>query len=133
MLTCGHTTIHASSACNEDKSVSYLIQNLDSILARFTNKAKLQFKAASLEEYKSRFKTTLEDFQTWSIDPAAWERSLAEKAKPAKSSEPRKEKSTTTAKAKVAPAPQPAATHQSHAGDRANKAYISCGRWLALG
>jgi hypothetical protein len=63
----------------EDK-VEYLIGNLDILVNRFRNKNP-NVQPSTLKVYKSRVKSTLEDYLAWSKDPIAWERSVSERPK----------------------------------------------------
>ncbi len=76
---------------NEDEdSLNFISQNLDVLTHRFGNKNP-NVQASTLKVYKSRTKSSIEDFRAWSADPFAWERCVTEKAK-ASASENRKEK-----------------------------------------
>lgn len=86
------------TACNnlfsvlneEEDSIDYILGNLDLLINRFRNKNN-NVRASTLKVYKSRVKSSLEDYQAWSADPFAWERAITDKAK-AQGLESRKEK-----------------------------------------
>lgn len=79
------------SVLNEDEdSLDYILKNLDVLTNRFRNK-NTSVQASTLKVYKSRVKSSLEDFKAWSADPFAWERAITDKAK-ASGLESRKEK-----------------------------------------
>lgn len=79
------------SVLNEDEdSLDYILKNLDVLTNRFRNK-NTTVQASTLKVYKSRVKSSLEDFKAWSADPFAWERAVTDKAK-ASGLESRKEK-----------------------------------------
>ncbi len=74
------------TACNnlfslvneEEDNLDYILGNLDLLISRFRNKSK-SVNEATLKVYKSRVKSSLEDYKFWSNDPFAWERKLNEK------------------------------------------------------
>ena len=76
------------TACNnlfsvvqeEEDNVEYMLNNLDVLIHRFSNR-NTGVLASTLKVYKSRVKSSLEDYLEWSADPFAWERSITEKAK----------------------------------------------------
>src|SRR5262249_4617181 len=63
-----------------EDNVEYMTQNLDLLVNRFRNKNP-NVQASTLKVYKSRLKSSLEDFQAWRKDCVAWEKSILEKAK----------------------------------------------------
>ncbi len=101
---------HRLTAChnlfallNEDEdSLDFILQNLDVLVNRFRNKNP-QVQASTLKVYKSRTKSSIEDFRAWSADPFAWERTVTDKAK-AMALENRKEKRAKKKAEKVTPA-----------------------------
>lgn len=69
------------SVLNEDEdNLNYILKNLDVLIHRLSNK-NLNVNAATLKVYKSRVKSSIEDFKAWSSDPFAWERAVSDKAK----------------------------------------------------
>ncbi|MFM8314514.1 MAG: hypothetical protein ACKOA8_09540 [Deltaproteobacteria bacterium] len=62
----------------EEDQLEYILKNLDLFINRFRNKSK-SVNEATLKVYKSRVKSSLEDYKAWSNDPFAWERKLNEK------------------------------------------------------
>lgn len=62
----------------EEDHLEYILKNLDLFINRFRNKSK-SVNEATLKVYKSRVKSSLEDYKAWSNDPFAWERKLNEK------------------------------------------------------
>jgi hypothetical protein len=107
-VTCRLTACHnLFSVLNEDEdSLDYILSNLDVLINRFRNKNGT-VQASTLKVYKSRVKSSIEDFKEWSADPFAWERSLTDKAARAVHSEARKEKQERKAKKPAAPKPEP--------------------------
>src|SRR5438270_5483200 len=101
------------TACNnlfavlneEEDSLDFILGNLDVLVNRFRNKNN-NVRASTLKVYKSRVKSSLEDFRAWSADPFAWERTVTDRAKAA-GLESRKEKTETKKRpaAKLAPKP----------------------------
>ena len=93
------------TACNnlfsvlneEEDNIDYILKNLDVLINRFRNK-NANVRASTLKVYKSRVKSSLEDFKAWSADPFAWERAVTDKAKAA-GLENRKEKASRAPKA----------------------------------
>ncbi len=92
-VTCRLTACHnLFSVLNEEEdSLTFILSNLDVLIHRFRNK-NTNVQASTLKVYKSRVKSSIEDFQGWSADPFAWERSLTDKAARAVHQEARKEK-----------------------------------------
>lgn len=92
-VTCRLTACHnLFSVLNEEEdSLDFILANLDVLIHRFRNK-NTNVQASTLKVYKSRVKSSIEDFQGWSADPFAWERSLTDKAARAVHQEARKEK-----------------------------------------
>lgn len=79
------------SVLNEDEDgIDYILTNLDLLINRFRNRNN-NVRASTLKVYKSRVKSSLEDFKAWSADPFAWERAVTDKARAA-GLESRKEK-----------------------------------------
>jgi hypothetical protein len=71
------------SVLNEDEdSLEYILKNLDVLINRFRNR-NTTVQASTLKVYKSRVKSSLEDFRAWSADPFAWERAITDKARAA--------------------------------------------------
>lgn len=62
----------------EEDNLDYILRNLELFISRFRNKSK-SVNEATLKVYKSRVKSSLEDYKAWSTDPFAWERKLHEK------------------------------------------------------
>src|ERR1700733_4930856 len=91
-INCRLTACHnLFSVLNEEEdSIDYILKNLDLLINRFRNKNN-NVRASTLKVYKSRVKSSLEDFRSWSADPFAWERAVTDKAKAA-GLESRKEK-----------------------------------------
>jgi hypothetical protein len=118
-VTCRLTACHnLFSVLNEEEdSLDYILSNLDVLINRFRNKNS-NVQASTLKVYKSRVKSSIEDFKEWSADPFAWERSLTDKAARSVQQEARKEKQERKQKAKkiapkAAPAPQTEETEVS--------------------
>lgn len=82
-----HTVSCRITACHNlfsilnsgEDNVGYMLQNLDLLVNRFRNKNS-SVQASTLKVYKSRLKSTLEDFVAWNKDAVSWERSVLEKA-----------------------------------------------------
>jgi len=91
-VNCRLTACHnLFSVVNEEEDqLDYMLTNLDVLTNRFRNK-NTQVQASTLKVYKSRVKSSLEEYKTWCDDPFAWERALSQKAKATKV-EPTKEK-----------------------------------------
>ena len=81
-INCRLTACHnLFSVLNEEEdNIDYILKNLDLLINRFRNKNN-NVSASTLKVYKSRLKSSLEDFKAWSADPFAWERAVTEKAK----------------------------------------------------
>jgi hypothetical protein len=83
-----HTVNCRLTACNNlfsilhdgEDNVEYLLQNLELLIHRFRNK-NTSVQASTLKVYKSRVKSSLEDYRAWSKDPIAWEKSVNDKSK----------------------------------------------------
>jgi hypothetical protein len=75
----------------EEDNLDYILSNLDVLVNRFRNKNN-NVLSTTLKVYKSRVKSSIEDFKAWSADPFAWERSVTDKAKLAAASERAKNK-----------------------------------------
>ncbi len=94
-----HAIHNRMTACNnlfgvlneEEDNLDYILSNLDVLVNRFRNKNN-NVRASTLKVYKSRAKSSIEDFKAWSSDPFAWERAVTDKAKAAAASENRKDK-----------------------------------------
>ncbi len=106
-LTASHNLF---AMLNEDEdSLDFILQNLDVLVNRFRNRNP-NVQASTLKVYKSRLKSSIEDFRAWSSDPFAWERTVTERAK-AHALESRKEKRELAKKApKGEKAAEPKAT-----------------------
>lgn len=104
-----HAIHNRMTACNnlfgvlneEEDNLDYILSNLDVLVNRFRNKNN-NVRASTLKVYKSRAKSSIEDFKAWSSDPFAWERAVTDKAKAAAASESRKEKKPTRVSRKEA-------------------------------
>lgn len=76
------------TACNnlfsvlneEEDNLEYIVGNLDLLVHRFRNRNPA-VRASTMKVYKSRVKSSIEDFRSWSADPFVWERQVSEKAK----------------------------------------------------
>ena len=69
------------SMLNEDEdNLEYILSNLDVLVNRFRNR-NTAVQPSTLKVYKSRVKSSLEDFKAWSADPFAWERAVTDKAR----------------------------------------------------
>lgn len=81
-VQCRLTACHNlfSVVTEDEDSVEYMLNNLEVFVNRFKNKNKIT-NEATLRVYKSRTKSSLEDYKSWSADPFAWERSLLQKQK----------------------------------------------------
>ncbi|NBX69675.1 MAG: hypothetical protein EBR01_12010 [Proteobacteria bacterium] len=79
-IHCRLTACHnLFSVVNEEEDhLEYILSNLDLLINRFRNKSK-SVNEATLKVYKSRVKSSLEDYKAWSNDPFAWERKLNDK------------------------------------------------------
>lgn len=64
----------------EEDNIEYMLKNLDVLINRFRNK-NTSVQASTLKVYKSRAKSSLEDYQAWSTDPFQWERTVSDRAK----------------------------------------------------
>lgn len=84
-----------------EDNVHYMLQNLELLVNRFRNK-NTSVQASTLKVYKSRLKSTLEDFTAWSKDAIAWERTVLEKSQQAGRDKKAKEKAAAT----PSPAPE---------------------------
>jgi hypothetical protein len=76
-----------------EQTVEYVTANLDSVVHRFNNRNKEKFTGQTVEVYKSRVKSTLDDYLAWTNDKAAWERSVIGRSKQT-SSKPKEEKAS---------------------------------------
>lgn len=100
-------------------SVEYVIENFDTVLHRFTVKNRAEVKGQTIETYKSRLKSALQDFKEWTENPSAWERSLHSKGQKPKAAKKDSSDRDTAEKRESKPSPPPeAATAEStqHAG-----------------
>jgi len=79
-IHCRLTACHNlfSMVNEEEDHLEYILGNLDLLINRFRNKSK-SVNEATLKVYKSRVKSSLEDYKAWSNDPFAWERKLNDK------------------------------------------------------
>lgn len=75
----------------EEDNLDFILSNLDVLVNRFRNKNNAVL-PTTLKVYKSRVKSSVEDFKAWSSDPFAWERAVTDKAKVAAASERAKNK-----------------------------------------
>ena len=102
-INCRLTACHNLFAVlnEEEDSVDYILGNLDLLINRFFNRNN-NVRASTLKVYKSRVKSSLEDFKAWSADPFAWERAVTDKARANLGVESRKEKKAKTAQPKAA-------------------------------
>ena len=95
------------SVLNEDEDgLDYILSNLDVVVNRFRN-SNTNVQPSTLKVYKSRVKSSLEDFKAWSADPFAWERAITDKARAAKLDQRREQKRKAKTVAETAPAPAP--------------------------
>ncbi len=58
-----------------ENSVEYLLKNLSLIASRYEKKTK-NVTRSTLRVYKSRVKSSLEDYQSWCRDPIGWEQTV---------------------------------------------------------
>ena len=99
-----HAIHNRLTACNnlfgvlneEEDSLEYILSNLDVLVNRFRNRNN-NVRASTLKVYKSRVKSSIEDFKAWSADPFAWERAVTDKAKAAAANDKHKDKKPTKA------------------------------------
>jgi hypothetical protein len=83
-----HTISCRLTACNNlfsilnegEDNLEYMMKNLELLVNRFRNKH-TNVQASTLKVYKSRVKSSLEDYQAWSKDPIAWEKTVLDKSK----------------------------------------------------
>jgi hypothetical protein len=83
-----HTINCRLTACNNlfsilnegEDNLEYMLKNLDVLVNRFRNK-NTNVQASTLKVYKSRVKSSLEDYRAWSKDPIAWEKTVLDKSK----------------------------------------------------
>lgn len=76
------------TACNnlfsvlneEEDNADHILKNLDVLVNRFRNR-NTTVQPSTLKVYKSRVKSSIEDFKAWSADPFAWERAVTDKAR----------------------------------------------------
>ncbi len=109
-----HTINCRLTACNNlfsilnegEDNVDYLLENLDLLVNRFRNKNS-NVQQSTLKVYKSRVKSSLEDYRAWCKDPIAWEKSVLEKSNVAHAKE---RKAKAAAKEKPVKAEAPIAT-----------------------
>lgn len=102
-INCRLTACHnLFSVLNEEEdSIEYILKNLDLLVNRFRNKNE-NVQASTLKVYKSRVKSSIEDFKAWSADPFAWERAITDKAKAAGMSSRKERKASREAKERPA-------------------------------
>lgn len=62
----------------QEDNVDYILQNLELFIHRYRNKNNVS-NDATVRVYKSRVKSSLEDFKAWCADPFQWERTQAQK------------------------------------------------------
>jgi len=92
-----HAVTCRITACNNlfsildqgEDEIEYILENLDVLTNRFRNK-NTSVRPSTLKVYKSRVKSSLEDYQAWCKDPLGWEKSVNEKGKTAPVKESRK-------------------------------------------
>ncbi len=96
-INCRLTACHNLFAVlnEEEDSIEYILGNLDVLINRFRNRNN-NVRASTLKVYKSRVKSSLEDFKAWSADPFAWERAVTDKTRANLGAETRKEKKAKT-------------------------------------
>lgn len=73
----------------QEDNIDYILQNLEVFIHRYRNKNKVS-NDATVRVYKSRVKSSLEDFKAWCADPFQWERTQAQKPRHTPSSESKK-------------------------------------------
>lgn len=96
----------------QEDNIDYILQNLELFINRYRNRNNVT-NDATARVYKSRVKSSLEDFKAWCADPFQWEREQAQKPrhpqaeKPAKKNvkKEKKEKVVVLAPLPVAPPP----------------------------
>lgn len=91
----------------QEDNIDYILQNLEVFIHRYRTKNNVS-NDATVRVYKSRVKSSLEDFKAWCADPFLWERAQAQKPRHTHQSEPRKAKIPSGKKKKeifVAPEP----------------------------
>jgi hypothetical protein len=109
-----HTVQCRLTACNNlfsilnegEDNVAYMIQNLDLLVNRFRNKNS-NVQDSTLKVYKSRVKSSLEDFQAWSKDPVAWEKTVMDKSNNARAREKKPKPAPVHHEPKVKAIPDP--------------------------
>ncbi len=81
-VNCRLTACHNlfSVVNDEEDGVEFMLSNLDLLINRLRNKNK-GVNESTLKVYKSRLKSSLDDYKAWAADPFAWERSVTEKSK----------------------------------------------------
>lgn len=62
-----------------ETTAEYVLKNLDLLISRFRKKNDA-VSASTLKVYKSRVKSSVEDFVLWSRDPIAWEKGMIAKS-----------------------------------------------------
>lgn len=62
-----------------ETTAEYVLKNLDLLISRFRKKNDA-VSPATLKVYKSRVKSSVEDFLHWSRDPLSWEKEMNDKA-----------------------------------------------------
>jgi hypothetical protein len=100
----------------DQKTVEYVLENLDVIKARFSNLNK-DVAGTTVNEYGRRVKLVLEDFTAWKADRAGWERSVSAKQSARPAADGEKKAKAKTEKPKAQPQQQTAsgngAAHQA--------------------
>lgn len=79
-----NTVAARRTACNklfdildpENKTVEYVLENLDVVKARFSNRNK-DVRGNTVDEYARRVQIVLDDFTEWKADRAGWERKIS--------------------------------------------------------
>ncbi len=64
----------------EEDNIDYILGNLEVLINRFRNRNN-NVRASTLKVYKSRVKSSLEDYKAWCANPFQWERSVSDKQK----------------------------------------------------
>ena len=92
-VNCRLTACHnLFSVLNEDEdTIDYILGNLEILINRFRNRNN-NVRASTLKVYKSRVKSSLEDYKAWCANPFQWERSVSDRQKASQNQEPKKPK-----------------------------------------
>jgi hypothetical protein len=106
-INCRLTACNNLFSVQDEDNLEYLLKNLDVLTNRFRNR-NTNVQPSTLKVYKSRVKSSLEDFRAWSADPFAWERTVTDKARAA-GLESRKDRKKKAVAAPAKPAPEIAA------------------------